>query len=57
MLYDYEKCKDCKYPKACKYGIVGVSLSLISATIYIIPKAIRYFKKKLNANTKSSDSL
>ena len=42
MLYNYEKCKDCKYPAACKYGIIGVSFSLLTATVYIIPKAFKY---------------
>jgi hypothetical protein len=57
MLYNYEKYKECKYPAACKYGIIGVYFSLLTASVYIIPKAFKYLKNKLERNTKSSDSL
>jgi hypothetical protein len=42
-----EKCKECKYPNACKYGVIGVGVTLVYSTIKIIPKLYRYVKNKI----------
>ena len=45
-MYMPEKCKECKYPNACKYGAIGVGLTLIYSTIKIVPTLYKYVRNK-----------
>jgi hypothetical protein len=51
-MYMSEKCKECKYPTACKYGAIGVGITLVYSTIKIIPKLYRYVKNKIKGTKK-----
>jgi len=48
-----EKCENCPYPKACKYGSLAVLALLAYKTIAIIPSAYRYISKRLYKQSSS----
>ena len=53
-MYMSEKCKECKYPTACKYGAIGVGVTLVYSTIKIIPKLYRYVKNKIKGTKETN---